>query len=86
MSKVNLPPESEILYEVWSEDYRDEFPDWDFESDPVISNPNFWDYGIRWRMTKKDSVQEKDFMPYSPSRRHRGVNTFLLPPFGGADC
>ena len=25
-----------------------QFPDWDFESDPVISNPNYWDYGMRW--------------------------------------
>ena len=48
VSKVNIPPESEILYEDWSEHYRDEFPDWDFESDPVISNPNYWDYGMRW--------------------------------------
>ena len=46
--KVNIPPQSEILYEDWTEHYRDEFPDWDFESDPVISNPNYWDYGMRW--------------------------------------
>ena len=32
----------------WTEHYRDKFPDWDFESDPVISNPNCWDYGMRW--------------------------------------
>ena len=48
VSKVNIPPQSEILYEDWTEHYRDEFPDWDFESDPVISNPNYWDYGMRW--------------------------------------
>ena len=48
MSKVNIPPQSEILYEDWAEDYWDGFPDWDFESDPVISNPNHWDYGMRW--------------------------------------
>ena len=47
VSKVNIPPQSEILYEEWTEHYRDEFPDWDFESDPVISNPNYWDYGMR---------------------------------------
>ena len=47
MSKVNIPPQSEILYEDWTEHYRDEFPDWDFESGPVISNPNYWDYGMR---------------------------------------
>ena len=43
VSKVNIPPQSEILFEDWTEHYRDEFPDWDFESDPVISNPNHWD-------------------------------------------
>ena len=48
MSEVNIPPQSEILYEDWTEHYRDEFPDWDFESAPVISNPNYWDYGMRW--------------------------------------
>ena len=48
VSKVNLPPQSEILYEEWTEHYRDELPDWDFESDPVMSNPNYWDYGMRW--------------------------------------
>ena len=48
VSKVNIPPQSEILYEDWTEPYRDEFPDWDFVSDPVISNPNYWDYGMRW--------------------------------------
>ena len=47
VSNVNIPPHSEILYEDWTEHYRDEFPDWDFESDPVISNPNDWDYGMR---------------------------------------
>ena len=45
VSKVNIPPQSKILYEDWIEHYRDEFPDWDFESDPGISNPNHWDYG-----------------------------------------
>ena len=45
-AKVNIPPQSEILYEDWTEHYRDEFPDWDFESDPVISNPNYGDYGM----------------------------------------
>ena len=48
VSKVNIPPQSKILYEDWTEHYRDEFPDWDFESDPVISNPNYWDCGMRW--------------------------------------
>ena len=47
VSKVHIPPQSEILYEDWTEHYQDEFPDWDIESDPVISNPNFWDYGMR---------------------------------------
>ena len=48
VSKVNIPPQSKILYEDWTEYYLDEFPDWDFESDPVISNPNYSDYGMRW--------------------------------------
>ena len=48
VSKVNIPPQSEIVHEDSTEHYRDEFPDWDFESDPVISNRNYWDYGIRW--------------------------------------
>ena len=48
VSKVNIPPQSEILYEDGTEHYQDEFRDWDFESDPVISNPNYWDYGMRW--------------------------------------
>ena len=48
VSKVNIPPQSEILYEDWTEQYRDEFPDWDFESDLVTSNPNYPDYGLRW--------------------------------------
>ena len=48
VSKVSIPPQSKILYGDWNEHYRDEFPDWDFESDPVISNPNYWDYGMRW--------------------------------------
>ena len=48
VSKVNIPPQSEILYEDWTEHYRDELPDWDFESNPVISNPTYWDYGMRW--------------------------------------
>ena len=48
VSKVNIPPQSEILYEDWTEHYRDEIPDQDFESDPVISNPNHWHYGMRW--------------------------------------
>ena len=48
VSKMNIPPQSEILYEDWTEHYRDEFLDWDIESDPVISNPNYWDYGMRW--------------------------------------
>ena len=48
VSKVNIPPLSEILYEDWTEHYRDEFPDGDLESDPVISNPNYWDYRMRW--------------------------------------
>ena len=47
VSKVNIPPWSEILYEDWTEHYWDEFPDWDFESDPVIQNPNYWEYGMR---------------------------------------
>ena len=48
---MNIPPQSESLYEDWTEHYRDEFPDWDFESDPLISNSNDWDYSIdsmRW--------------------------------------
>ena len=53
VSKVNIPPQSEIPYEDWTEHYRDEFPDWDFESDPVISNPNYWDYGMRWDNDEK---------------------------------
>ena len=48
VSKVNIPPQSEILYEDWTEHYRDKFPDWDFESDPVISNWNHWHCGMRW--------------------------------------
>ena len=48
VSKVNIPPQSKILYEDWTEHYRDEFPDWDFESDPVISNPNYCYYCMRW--------------------------------------
>ena len=46
VSKVNIPPQSEILYEDWTKHYWDTFPDWDFESDPVISNPHYWDYGM----------------------------------------
>ena len=38
VSKVNIPPQSEILYEDWSKHYQDEFPDWDLDSDAVISN------------------------------------------------
>ena len=53
MSKVNVPPQSKILYDDWTEHYRDEFPDWDFEPDPVISNPNYCDYGMRWDNDKK---------------------------------
>ena len=48
VSKVNIPPQSEILYEDWTDNYQDEFPDWDFESDQVLSNLNYWDYGMRW--------------------------------------
>ena len=48
VSKVNIPPQSEILCEDWTEHYLDEFADWDFESDPVIANPHYWDYGMRW--------------------------------------
>ena len=48
VSKVNIPAQSEIPYEDRTEHYRDEFPDLDSESDPVISNPNFWDYGMTW--------------------------------------
>ena len=48
VSKVNIPPQSKILYEDWTEHYQDEFPDLDFEYDRVISNPNYWDYGLRW--------------------------------------
>ena len=47
VSKVNLPPQSKIPYEDWTEHYQDQFPDWDL-SDPVISNPNHWDYSMRW--------------------------------------
>ena len=54
MSKVNLPPQSENLYEDWTKHYRDEFPDWDFQSDPVIANPNYWDYGMRWDEDEKE--------------------------------
>ena len=36
VSKVNIPPQSKIRYEVCTENYWDEFFDWDFESDPVI--------------------------------------------------
>ena len=42
VSKVNIQPQSDILYEDWTEHYRDEFPDRNFESDPVIPYPNFW--------------------------------------------
>ena len=48
VSKVNIPPQSKMLYEIWTEHYRDEFPDWNFESDPVISNPNF--LGLRYEV------------------------------------
>ena len=48
VSKVNIPPQSELPHEDWTAHYRDEFPDWDVECDPVISNPNCWDYGMRW--------------------------------------
>ena len=48
VSKVNIQPQSEILYEHWTEHCQDEVPDWDFESDPVISNQNYCDYGMRW--------------------------------------
>ena len=41
VSKVNIPFQSEVLYEDWTEHYRNEFPDTDLESDPVISNPNY---------------------------------------------
>ena len=47
MSKVNIPPQSKILYEDWTEHYRDELRDWHFESDPVISNPKYSGYGMR---------------------------------------
>ena len=53
LSKVNIPPQTKIPYEDWTEHYRDEFPDWDFESDPVISNPNYWDYSMRRDDDKK---------------------------------
>ena len=48
VSKVNIPPQSKTFYEDWTEHYRNELSDWDFESDPVVSNPNHWDYGMRW--------------------------------------
>ena len=54
MSKVNIPPQSEILYEDWTEHYWDEFRDWEFESDPVIANPNYWDYGMSWDDDEKE--------------------------------
>ena len=65
MSKVNIPPQSVILYEDWTEHSRDEFPDWDFESDLVISRPNYWDYGMRWDDEEKDiRFKGKHFVPY----------------------
>ena len=48
VSKVNIRPQSKILYEDWTEHYRNEFSDWDLESDPVVSNQNYPDYGMRW--------------------------------------
>ena len=54
VSKVNIRPQSKILYEDWTEHYRNEFSDWDLESDPVVSNPNFWDYGMRWDDDEKE--------------------------------
>ena len=36
MSKVNKPSQFEIHNEDWTEHYRDEFLDQDFESHPVI--------------------------------------------------
>ena len=66
VSKVNIPPQSEIPYEDWTKHYREEFPDWDFESHPVISNPNYPDYRMRWDDDeRKDSVQGKDCVPRS---------------------
>ena len=57
MSKLKIPPQSEVLYDDWTKHYRDEFPDWNIQSHPVISNPNHWDYGIRW------DDDEKRFRP-----------------------
>ena len=54
VSRVNIPPQSEILRDVCTEHYRDEFPYWDFESDAVMSNQNHWDYGMRWDDDEKD--------------------------------
>ena len=66
VSKVNIPPQSEIPYEHWTEHYQDEFPDWDFESDRVISNPKYWDCGMRWDDDEKQiPVQGKHCLPYS---------------------
>ena len=53
-SKVNIPPQSKILHGDWTEHFRDEFPDWNFESDPVISNLNYWDYAMRWDDDEKE--------------------------------
>ena len=50
---MNIPTQSEILYDDWTEHYRDEFPDCDFESDQVIPNPIDWNYGMRWDDDKK---------------------------------
>ena len=41
------PRQKYHLDENWTGHYREEFPDWDFGYDPVISNPNYWDYGMR---------------------------------------
>ena len=57
VSKVNVPPQSKIPYQDWTEHYRDELPDWDVESDPVISNPNYWDYSMR----RDDNEKEIQF-------------------------
>ena len=48
MSNLNIPPQSQILYEDRAEHYLDEFPDSDFQSDRVLSNPHYCNYGMRW--------------------------------------